>query len=160
MKFPLFYKKPMIDIESDNGLKLKHFVGNIKFEKVAFHYPSREDIKILKNVNFEIKAGQKVAFVGLSGCGKSTCIQLLQRFYNPTAGRILIDNHDICDLNIDWWRQNIGVVNQEPVLFSTTISENIRMGKEDATDIDIQTAAKNAYAHDFIMELPEVNILN
>jgi len=98
-----------------------------------------------------------VAFVGSSGCGKSTCIQLLQRFYDPLEGQINLDNRDLKTLNVKWLKSQIGVVNQEPVLFGTTIYENIKFGKEDATDEEIEAAARNANAHDFIMSLPNVN---
>ncbi len=130
--------------------------GNIEFHNVLFNYPARPDIKILNSINFKIKSGSTIALVGSSGCGKSTCIQLLQRFYDPTEGAIFIDNNNIKDLNLDWLRSQIGVVNQEPILFATTIYENIKFGKDDATEDEIQLAAKNANAHDFIMTLPDV----
>jgi len=98
-----------------------------------------------------------VAFVGSSGCGKSTCIQLLQRFYDPLDGQITLDNRDLKTLNVKWLKSQIGVVNQEPILFGTTIYENIKFGKEDATVEEIEAAARNANAHDFIMSLPNVN---
>lgn len=98
-----------------------------------------------------------MAFVGSSGCGKSTCIQLLQRFYDPLKGQITLDNRDLKTLNVKWLKSQIGVVNQEPILFGTTIYENIKFGKEDATDEEIKSAARNANAHDFIMSLPNVN---
>ena len=94
--------------------------------------------------------------LSFSNKGKSTCIQLLQRFYEPLDGKILIDGHDIKDLNIKWLRDNIGVVNQEPVLFTTTIGENIKMGKQGATQEEVEEASKAANAHDFIMNLPLV----
>jgi ATP-binding cassette, subfamily B (MDR/TAP), member 1 len=89
--------------------------------------------------------------------GKSTCIQLLQRFYDPSSGSILIDNTDLTCLNLKSYRKHIGVVNQEPILFDASIQENIRFGKQDATDEEIKQAAKKANAHDFIMSLPNVN---
>jgi ATP-binding cassette subfamily B (MDR/TAP) protein 1 len=110
----------------------------------------------LNSINFKIKSGSTIALVGSSGCGKSTCIQLLQRFYDPTEGAILLDNNNLKDLNINWLRTQIGVVNQEPVLFATTIYDNIKFGKDDATEDEIQLAAKNANAHDFIISLPDV----
>ena len=112
----------------------------------------------MKGANFEIKEGTCVALVGSSGCGKSTCIQLLQRFYDPIEGSISIDGKDLKTLNLKWLRSQIGVVSQEPILFGTTILENIRMGKEDATEDEIRTAAINANADKFIMELPQVKI--
>ncbi len=99
-----------------------------------------------------------MAFVGSSGCGKSTCMQLLQRFYDPLEGKITLDNKDLKSLNVKWLRSQIGVVNQEPILFGTTIYENIKFGKDDATEEDIRLAAMNANAHDFIMSLPDVRL--
>lgn len=107
-------------------------------------------------MSFKIKSGTTVALVGSSGCGKSTCIQLLQRFYDPLKGAIKLDEKNLKTLNLNWLRSQIGVVSQEPVLFGTTILENIRMGKEDATEDEIRTAAINANADKFIMELPQV----
>lgn len=113
-------------------------------------------MKALDAISFKIKPGLTVALVGSSGCGKSTCIQLLQRFYDPTSGSVLVDNIDIKDLNLNWLRSQLGVVNQEPILFDTTIIENIRYGREDTTEEEIISAAKSANAHDFIMKLPRV----
>lgn len=106
----------------------------------------------------KIKPGQTVALVGSSGCGKSTCIQLIQRFYDPLAGSVLIDGRDVRQLNLSWLRTQLGVVNQEPILFATSIIENIRFGRDGVTDEEIIKAAKAANAHDFIMELPNVFI--
>ena len=99
-----------------------------------------------------------VALVGSSGCGKSTSLQLIQRFYDPLNGFIAIDGRNLKNYNLKWLRTRIGVVNQEPILFATTIKENIRFGKEDATDEEIVWASKNANAHDFIMTLPDVTL--
>jgi ABC-type multidrug transport system fused ATPase/permease subunit len=96
-----------------------------------------------------------VALVGGSGCGKSTVIQLLQRFYNPLEGAIFLDGTEIKRLNIRWLRQHIGVVSQEPVLFAMSIADNIRFGRDDVTQADIERAAQEANAHNFISELPE-----
>jgi len=131
-------------------------VGDIHFNNTTFNYPSRPQIKILDSIDIKIKNGSTVAFVGSSGCGKSTCMQLLQRFYDPLDGQITLDNRDLKTLNVKWLRSQIGVVNQEPILFGTTIYENIKFGKEDATEEDIKLAAMNANAHDFIMTLPDV----
>jgi len=128
--------------------------GNIKFENVHFNYPSRQDVKILQGLSLEVPKGKTVALVGSSGCGKSTCVQLVQRFYDPHSGTVKIDGIDIKDLNIGWLRDHIGVVGQEPVLFDMTITENIRLGKQDATDEEIEKACKEANAYNFIMKLP------
>ncbi|XP_072788318.1 bile salt export pump isoform X2 [Taeniopygia guttata] len=153
--FETIDKKPTIDCMSEDGYKLDKVRGEIEFHNVTFNYPSRPDIKILDNLNMVIKAGETTAFVGASGAGKSTTIQLIQRFYDPTDGMITLDGHDIRSLNIQWLRSQIGVVEQEPVLFATTIAENIRYGRDEATMEDIIKAAKQANAYNFIMDLPQ-----
>ncbi|NWT63776.1 ABCBB protein, partial [Prunella himalayana] len=153
--FETIDKKPTIDCMSEDGYKLDKVRGEIEFHNVTFNYPSRPDIKILDNLNMVIKAGETTAFVGASGAGKSTTIQLIQRFYDPTEGMVTLDGHDIRSLNIQWLRSQIGVVEQEPVLFATTIAENIRYGRDEATMEDIITAAKQANAYNFIMDLPQ-----
>ena len=114
-------------------------------------------MEILKKLSFRVSAGQTVALVGSSGSGKSTCVQLLQRFYDPDAGTIRLDGHPLDQYNLHWLRAHLGVVSQEPVLFQTTIRENILFGLDSATDDDIVAAAKMANAHDFIMALPDVS---
>ncbi|NXE24485.1 ABCBB protein, partial [Ardeotis kori] len=153
--FETIDKKPTIDCMSEDGYKLDKVRGEIEFHNVTFHYPSRPDVKILDNVNMVIKAGETTAFVGASGAGKSTAIQLIQRFYDPTDGMVTLDGHDIRSLNIQWLRSQIGIVEQEPVLFATTIAENIRYGRDEATMEDIIKAAKQANAYNFIMDLPQ-----
>ena len=112
-------------------------------------------LQILRGLDLEIKAGQSVAIVGHSGNGKSTCLQLLQRFYDPNDGEILIDGIDIRSINVNLLRSSISTVGQEPILFSTTIGENIRYGKPDATDKEVVSAAQSSGAHDFIAQLPQ-----
>ncbi|XP_027534459.1 bile salt export pump isoform X6 [Neopelma chrysocephalum] len=153
--FETIDKKPTIDCMSEDGYKLDKVRGEIEFHNVTFHYPSRPDIKILDNLNMVIKAGETTAFVGASGAGKSTTMQLIQRFYDPTEGMVTLDGHDIRSLNIQWLRSQIGIVEQEPVLFATTIAENIRYGRDEATMDDIIKAAKQANAYNFIMDLPQ-----
>ncbi|NXX40239.1 ABCBB protein, partial [Tricholaema leucomelas] len=153
--FETIDKKPSIDCMSEDGYKLDKVRGEIEFHNVSFHYPSRPDVKILDNLNVVIKAGETTAFVGASGAGKSTTIQLIQRFYDPTDGMVTLDGHDIRSLNIQWLRSQIGIVEQEPVLFATTIAENIRYGRDEATMDDIIKAAKQANAYNFIMDLPQ-----
>ncbi|NXB33234.1 MDR1 protein, partial [Eulacestoma nigropectus] len=111
--------------------------------------------QILKGLNLKVQTGKTIALVGASGCGKSTTVQLLQRFYDPDQGEITLDGRDIRTLNTKWLRENIGIVSQEPVLFATTIAENIRYGREDISDAQIEQAAKEANAFDFISRLPE-----
>ncbi len=140
-------------------MKKEHLVGNIQFVNVQFSYPSRPDISILNSLSFNVKHGQTVAIVGASGSGKSTCVQLLQRFYDLQSGSIFIDGKQINQYNLKWLRQQIGVVSQEPILFQTTIRENILFGRDSATDNEIYQAAKMANAHQFIMSLPDVRKL-
>ncbi|CAI9586455.1 unnamed protein product [Staurois parvus] len=112
-------------------------------------------VQVLKGFNLTVKSGQTVALVGQSGCGKSTTVQLLQRLYDPQDGEILVDGHDIRSLNIRQYRELIGVVSQEPILFGTTIKNNIKYGRLDVKDEEIERAAKEANAYNFIMELPD-----
>ncbi|KAM3821027.1 ATP-binding cassette sub-family B member 5 [Vipera latastei] len=153
--FKIIKKPRPIDSSSTEGFKLDRLRGEIEFKNIFFSYPSRPNIQILRGLNLKIQPGQTIALVGSSGCGKSTTIQLLQRFYDPPQGQITIDGHDIRTLNIKWMRENIGIVSQEPVLFATTIAGNIRYGREDITDAEIEQAAKEANAYDFIMKLPD-----
>ncbi|XP_060081688.1 ATP-dependent translocase ABCB1-like [Ylistrum balloti] len=146
---------PTIDSSSEEGKSLDHLEGNIEFQDIEFRYPARPEVKVLDKVDLDIMRGQTVALVGSSGCGKSTMVQLIQRFYDPEGGQVMIDGINLKDLNLKWLRQHIGVVNQEPVLFATTIEENIRYGWDGATQDQIIAAAKMANAHDFIMQLPE-----
>jgi ABC-type multidrug transport system fused ATPase/permease subunit len=113
-------------------------------------------LQVLQGLNLTVKSGETVALVGSSGCGKSTIMQLVQRLYDPAQGKVLLDGVDVAQLNVGWLRGHIGVVGQEPVLFATTIKENIRYGREDATLQEIEEAAREANAHDFISKLPEV----
>ncbi|KAI4544123.1 hypothetical protein MG293_004389 [Ovis ammon polii] len=153
--FETIDRKPLIDCMSEDGYKLDRIKGEIEFHNVTFHYPSRPEVKILNKLNTVIKSGEVTAVVGSSGAGKSTALQLIQRFYDPTEGMVTLDGHDIRSLNIQWLRAQIGIVEQEPVLFSTTIAENIRYGRKDATMEDIVRAAKEANAYNFIMDLPQ-----
>ncbi|XP_063158096.1 ATP-binding cassette sub-family B member 5 [Candoia aspera] len=153
--FKIIKKPRPIDSSSTEGFKLDKLRGEIEFKNIHFSYPSRPDIQILKGLNLKIQPGKTIALVGSSGCGKSTTIQLLQRFYDPTQGQITIDGHDIQTLNVKWMRENLGIVSQEPVLFATTIAGNIRYGRDDITDAEIEQAAKEANAYDFISSLPD-----
>lgn len=127
--------------------------GEIEFRNIHFSYPSRPNVQILYDYNLKIHPGESIALVGFSGNGKSTCLHLLQRFYDPNRGEVLLDGHNIKSLNIESLRSCIATVGQEPVLFSTTIRENIRYGNPQATDAEIIEAAKNSGAHEFISRL-------
>jgi ATP-binding cassette subfamily B protein len=130
-------------------------LGHIRFENVSFRYPSRPDQSALSAFDLDIKPGENVAFVGPSGAGKSTTFQLLLRFYDPQAGRILVDGINITDVRPQDVRAHIGLVPQETVLFGASARENIRYGRPDATDAQIEAAATAAGADTFLRELPE-----
>ncbi|XP_067862964.1 ATP-binding cassette, sub-family B (MDR/TAP), member 4 isoform X2 [Heptranchias perlo] len=153
--FHIIDQEPSIDSFSESGHKPNQIKGDVEFINVHFSYPSRPDVKILKGLHLKLNSGQTVAVVGSSGCGKSTTIQLLQRFYDPQDGMIILDGQDIRSLNTRHLREFIGVVSQEPVLFATTIAENIRYGREDVSMTEIEEATKEANAYDFIMKLPD-----
>lgn len=159
--FHVIDRKSKINPLSPEGKIINHGIkGDIEFQDVDFCYPSRADVRVLSRFNLKVHAGQTVALIGHSGCGKSTIVQLLQRFYDPNYGKIFIDNYDIKSLNTSWLRSNIAVVGQEPVLFATTIEHNIRYGRMEATKREIEDAAKSSGVHDFIMSLPEVRFQN
>ena len=128
-------------------------IGEIEFKHVDFSY--LKGIEIIHDMNLKIKAGQSIAIVGETGSGKSTTVNLLCRFYEPTSGELLIDGVDYRDRSVAWLRSNIGYVQQTPFIFSGTIRKNIAYGKLDATEEQIQTAAKLVDVHDFIMSLPK-----
>ncbi|CAB1346654.1 unnamed protein product [Coregonus sp. 'balchen'] len=153
--FDTIDREPEIDCFSEEGHKLDKVKGDIEFHNVTFNYPSRPEVKILDSLSMLIRAGETTAFVGPSGSGKSTTVQLFQRFYNPKEGMLTLDGHDIRSLNIQWLRSLIGIVEQEPVLFATTIADNIRYGRPGVTMDDIIQATKEANAYNFIMDLPQ-----
>ena len=125
---------------------------------VEFSYPARPEVQVLQGLDISVKPGQTLALVGPSGCGKSTVVSLLERFYDPSGGSLKLDSNDIRDLNIRWLRHQIGIVSQEPVLFDTSIADNIRYGANfrDVSDEEVIEAAKAANIHNFIQTLPEV----
>ncbi|CAF1334386.1 unnamed protein product [Rotaria sordida] len=131
------------------------FRGEIKFDQVKFIYPSRPTSIILNKFQLNIKPSQRVALVGASGCGKSTIIQLLERFYDVTSGQLFLDGIDIRQLNLQWVRSHFGLVSQEPILFDLTIAENIAYALENVSMEDIINAARKANIHQFIEQLPQ-----
>ncbi|CAK4421680.1 unnamed protein product [Aphanomyces euteiches] len=152
--FQLLRRQSKIDSSSTDGKTLDHVDGHITLENVRFAYPSRPDVQVAAGYSLSIPAGQKIALVGSSGSGKSTIVSLLERFYDPLDGRVTLDGHDLKDLNVQWLRDQIGLVGQEPTLFSDTIAHNIRRGKPGATIEEVHEAAKQANAYDFIMGFP------
>lgn len=153
--FEMIERNTVCKASSKTGKILGHVDGHIEFKDVCFSYPSRPDVTIFNKLCLDIPPGKIVALVGGSGSGKSTVVSLIERFYEPSAGAILLDGHDIKDLELKWLRQQIGLVNQEPALFATSIRENILYGKDDATLDEITRAAKLSEAISFINNLPD-----
>ncbi|KAL7123626.1 hypothetical protein ACP275_01G117700 [Erythranthe tilingii] len=153
--FKMIERNTVSKTSSKNGRKLSKVDGHIQFKNVTFSYPSRPDSLIFNKLCLEIPPGKIVALVGGSGSGKSTVISLIERFYEPVSGHILLDGNDIRDLDLKWLRHQIGLVNQEPALFATTIRDNILYGKDDATTEEITRAAKLSEAINFISNLPD-----
>jgi ATP-binding cassette, subfamily B, bacterial len=148
----------VLDVQPDiqdapDAIELGRVRGTVEFRNVSFKYKADYDY-VLQNISLNIKAGEYVALVGASGVGKTTLCSLIPRFYEVSAGEILIDGHPIRDVTLRSLRRNIGIVQQDVYLFAGTVAENIRYGKLNATDEEIIEAAKKANAHDFIMELP------
>jgi len=150
--FELLDTEPEI-VDAPDAVALPPVQGAVRFEHVAFHYDPEK--RVLHDIDFSVRPGQTIALVGPSGVGKTTLLNLLPRFYEPIAGRILIDGHDLRHVQVESLRGQIAVVPQETHLFGTSIRENIRYGKLGATDAEIQAAARAANAHDFITGLPE-----
>ncbi len=141
--------------EAEKGrLELPRIAQSVTFDDVTFYYES-QSVPALKDINLTIRAGEMVAFVGSSGSGKTTLVNLMPRFYEPAAGRILIDGIDIQSYTLRSIRSQIGMVSQDVVLFDDSVRNNIAFGREDATDEEIVQAARLAYAHDFVERLPE-----
>lgn len=150
--FNVFDIHPDVE-EKPNAPKLQFKKGEVEFCNVYFRYPSGK--LVLKNINLKAEPGKVIAIVGRSGAGKTTLVNLIPRFYDVTEGKILIDGQDIRDVTLKSLRRHIGIVLQEPILFSGTVEENIRYGKINATEKEIIEVAKAANAHEFIMKLPE-----
>ncbi|KAH6636237.1 P-loop containing nucleoside triphosphate hydrolase protein [Chaetomium tenue] len=152
----LFDRKPVVDTWSAGGEKLESTEGNIEFRDVHFRYPTRPEQPVLRGLNLSVSAGQYVALVGASGCGKSTTIALLERFYDPLAGGIFIDGKEISSLNVNEYRSFIALVSQEPTLYQGTIRDNIILGAAgEVTDEQIKFACQEANIYDFILSMPD-----
>lgn len=155
--FDRFYEIMSIQpdiVDKPKALTLKDVHGDIEFNNVAFKY-NDTSAEVFKNINLKVKAGEYLALVGSSGVGKTTMCSLIPRFYEVTEGSITVDGTDVRDIKLRSLRKNIGIVQQDVYLFAGTVMDNIRYGRLDATEEDIIEAAKNANAHEFIMELPE-----
>ncbi|KAK9126626.1 hypothetical protein Scep_015472 [Stephania cephalantha] len=153
--FQVIDHKPTMDQNAESGAVLETITGQLELKNVEFSYPSRPDVRILNDFSLNVPAGKTIALVGSSGSGKSTVVSLIERFYDPTSGQVLLDGHDIKTLKLRWLRQQIGLVSQEPALFATTIKENLLFGRPDATQTEIEEAARVANAHAFIVKLPD-----
>jgi ATP-binding cassette subfamily B protein len=140
--------------EKDDARTLWAPRGEVKFDDVSFAYPNT-NVPVLSNVSFTAKPGSCVALVGHTGAGKSTAMAMLERLWDPTEGRITIDNQDLREVTLDSLRANIGVVFQESLLFNRSIRENLLVGREDATDAEIEQACRMADAHEFIIRQPQ-----
>jgi ATP-binding cassette subfamily B (MDR/TAP) protein 1 len=151
--FAVIEQKPSF-LQNDLSKKCPNRIkGDIKFQNVNFNYHTRPNVRVLGGIDIEIKAGQKVALVGETGCGKSTVISLIERFYDPTQGRVLIDDEPIRKYNLQELRKHIGFVGQEPVLFSMSIKENMMIGNTNVTDSQLKAALIKANAWEFIEKL-------
>ena len=139
-------------VDRPDAIPLEHTRGEVKFEHVSFAY--RDGLHVLEDIDFFARSGERIALIGPTGSGKSTITNLIPRFYDAASGRVLVDGHDVRDLQLKSLRRHIGIVLQEPFLFSQTVAENIAYGRPDADREAIITAAKVAHAHDFILELP------
>ncbi|KAF4983113.1 hypothetical protein FZEAL_1407 [Fusarium zealandicum] len=153
----LFDREPVVDTWSDKGERLPHVEGTLEFRDVHFRYPTRPEQPVLRGLNLTVRPGQYIALVGASGCGKSTTIALLERFYDPLSGGVFIDNHEISGLNINDYRSHIALVSQEPTLYQGTIKENILLGtsRENVPEEAVEFACREANIYDFILSLPE-----
>ncbi|CAD6230191.1 unnamed protein product [Miscanthus lutarioriparius] len=152
--FETIERKPEIDSGDTSGIVLEDMKGDVELKDVHFRYPARPDQLILHGLSLQVASGTTMAIVGESGSGKSTVISLVERFYDPQAGEVLIDDINIKNLRLSWIRQKIGLVSQEPLLFMTSIKDNIMYGKEDATLEEIKRAAELANAANFVDKLP------
>lgn len=152
----LFDRRPEIDSWSPHGEPFKHVEGTIEFRDVHFRYPTRPEQPVLRGLNLTVKPGQYVALVGASGCGKSTTIALLERFYDPVAGGVYIDGKEVSSLNLKDYRSFLALVSQEPTLYQGSIRENVLLGadNDDVSEEAIVQACKDANIYDFILSLP------
>lgn len=155
----LFDRRPEIDSWSQDGAKLETIQGSVEFRDVHFRYPTRPGQPVLRGLDLSVQPGQYVALVGASGCGKSTTIALLERFFDPLTGGVYVDGQEISTLNINDYRNHIALVSQEPTLYQGTIRENILLGAdkkpEDVPEESIVQACKDANIYDFVMSLPD-----
>ncbi|KAJ6847236.1 ABC transporter B family member 11-like isoform X2 [Iris pallida] len=153
--FETINRKPEIDASDPSGIELGDIRGDVEFRDVYFSYPTRPDEQIFRGFSLSIESGRTVALVGESGSGKSTVVSLIERFYDPQSGEVLIDGINLKEFQLRWIRGKIGLVSQEPVLFASSIRDNIAYGKDGATEEEIRTAAELANASRFIDKMPQ-----
>lgn len=155
----LLERKPQIQDPSDAKRNWEAY-GGVTFYKTEFFYPSRPSSQILQGLDLDVTQGQTVALVGASGCGKSTCIQLMVRYYDATNGYIAIDEKDVTSVSMENLRSQIGIVSQEPSLFDRTIAENVAYGdnSREISQAEIIEASKQANIHNFVTSLPLVSV--
>jgi ABC-type multidrug transport system fused ATPase/permease subunit len=151
--FELLDRTPAMPLSG--GERLSHVEGRVSFDRVSFAYPTRPQVPVLTELSLEIARGERVALVGPSGSGKSTIAALLSRFYDPQEGEVRLDGVPLARLDPEWLRRQIGSVAQEPLLFSASVAENIRYGRPDAGQAELEAAARAANAHDFVRAFPE-----
>ena len=151
--FELIDRTP--EIPARGGTILPAVAGEVRLERVSFNYPSRPDVEVLREIDLLIRPGERVALVGPSGAGKSTIASLIGRLYDPASGTVRLDGTDVRTLDPAWLRRQVGVVAQEPLLFSTTIADNVRYGRPEATDEEVEAAVRAANAHGFVTGFPE-----
>lgn len=154
--FETIIRKPEIDASDTSGIVLEDIKGDIELRNVSFSYPARPEIQVFLGFSLNVPSGTTAALVGESGSGKSTVISLVERFYDPQDGEVLIDGINLKNLRLGWIREKIGLVSQEPILFMTTIKKNIAYGKVGATLEEIRRAIELANAAKFIDKLPQV----
>lgn len=152
--FEIIDRVPKIDPDDSSALKPPNVYGSIELKNVDFSYPTRPEVLVLSNFSLKVNGGQTVAVVGVSGSGKSTIISLIERFYDPVAGQMLLDGRDLKSYNLRWLRNHLGLVQQEPIIFSTTIRENIIYARHNASEAEMKEAARIANAHHFISSFP------
>ncbi|KAG2325702.1 hypothetical protein Bca4012_040197 [Brassica carinata] len=152
--FEIIDRVPTIEPDDNSALKPPNVYGSIELKSIDFCYPSRPEVLVLSNFSLKVSGGQTLAVVGVSGSGKSTIISLVERYYDPVAGQVLLDGRDLKLYNLRWLRSHMGLVQQEPIIFSTTIRDNIIYARHNASEAEMKEAARIANAHHFISSLP------